>query len=261
MKARGIWKLWFRQSRPFPRHADSAWSWLPSRCAVCRDWPGDPLCESCVARFAPVVPRCQRCALRVPAGMTVCGACLLQPPMLDLCLCATDYTWPWRDVIRQFKFHDQPAWAGPLAALMLSSPWVEDALEQADCVLPMPLSCERLAVRGYNQALLLARKLAPDKTGPHVLLRTRDTPAQSTLPRHERLANLADALAVDPLQVDQVRHRRVLLVDDVMTSGASLHAAAKALRHLGAAHVSAVVLARTPEDATDHDETMEDVFQ
>ena len=186
---------------------------------------------------------------------------MLQPPELDLCLCATDYTWPWRDVIRQFKFHAQPAWAGPLASLMLSTPWAEDTLAQADLVLPMPLSRERLASRGYNQALLLARKLSPEKTQAQMLLRTRDTPAQSTLSRRERIANLEHALALDPLQAARVRHRRVVVVDDVMTSGASLYAAARALRSHGVAHVAAIVLARTPEGASDHDDGQDNVFQ
>lgn len=260
MKPRGFWQTWFRESRRFPL-ADRAWSWLPSRCAVCRHWPGAPLCETCVARFAPVVARCQRCALSVADGVQVCGQCLLHPTGLDVCLCATDYSWPWRDAVRQFKFHDRPSWAGPLATLMLSIPWAEDTLAQADFVLPMPLSRERLAQRGYNQALLLAHRLAPDKTHPNLLLRTRDTPAQSTLPRHERLANLDRALAVDPLQAARVRDRRVVVVDDVMTSGASLRAAAMALRSHGAAHVAAIVLARTPEGVNDHEEALDDVFQ
>jgi ComF family protein len=193
--------------------------------------------------------------------VAVCGHCLLHPPELDLCLCATDYGWPWRDLIRQFKFHNQPSWAGPLATLMLSTPWVEDTLAQADCVLPMPLSRERLATRGYNQALLLARRLAPDKTQAQLLLRTRDTAPQSGLPRHERLANLEHALAVDPLQATSLHHRRVVLVDDVMTSGASLQAAARALRQHGVAHVAAIVLARTPEGMHDHDDSAGAVFQ
>lgn len=260
MKPRTFWSRWFRENRQV-LHADRAWSWLPSQCAVCRHWPGEPLCDTCVARFAPLVPRCRRCALCVPAGVEVCGQCLLHPPELDLCLCATDYGWPWRDLIRQFKFHGQPSWAGPLATLMLSTPWVEDALAQADCVLPMPLSRERLATRGYNQALLLARHLAPDKTQAQLLLRLRDTPPQSGLPRHERLANLDHALAVDPLQAARLHQRRVVLVDDVMTSGASLHAAALALRRHGVTHVTAVVLARTPEGMQDHDEGTSAVFQ
>ena len=118
-------------------------------------------------------------------------------------------------------------------------------LDAADLVLPMPLSPQRLQTRGFNQALVLARHLAPDKTDPQLLLRIKDTPPQRTLKRNERLTSVQDAFAVDPLRHTQVKGARVVLVDDVMTSGASLFAAAQALRSAGAAHITGVVLART----------------
>ncbi|MEP6723503.1 MAG: phosphoribosyltransferase family protein, partial [Variovorax sp.] len=99
--------------------------------------------------------------------------------------------------------------------------------------------------RGFNQALELVRRLAPDKTDATLLLRTRETPAQSGLTRAERLRNLRSAFAIEPLRAAEVRGRRVVLVDDVMTSGASFFAAAEVLRSAGAAHITAVVLART----------------
>ncbi len=179
----------------------------------------------------------------------ICGVCLKLPPPLDACLCATSYIWPWRDLIAHLKFHQQPGWAGPLATLMMSAPWVEDTLEAADWVLPVPLSAQRLAERGYNQALLLANKLSPEKTDAQLLLRTRHTRAQRTLPRAERLSNLHGAFAVEPLRVHDIRGKRVVLIDDVMTSGASLHTAARVLRQAGATHISATVLARTAADS------------
>lgn len=128
---------------------------------------------------------------------------------------------------------------------MMSTPWVEDILEKADLVLPIPLSAQRLALRGYNQSWELAKRLSPHKADVQMLLRTRDTPSQRQLPRHERLANLVGAFAVEPLRATQLRGKRVVLVDDVMTTGASLHSAAQVLRQAGAAHISALVLART----------------
>jgi ComF family protein len=112
-------------------------------------------------------------------------------------------------------------------------------------VLPIPLARERLAERGYNQSWLLARQLAPDQADAALLLRIRHTTAQRTLPRSERLSNLQGAFAVDPLRAHEVRGQRLLLVDDVMTSGASLHTAARVLLQAGATQVSAIVLART----------------
>jgi len=218
---------------------------LPARCTVCHAWPSQVVCNACVARFAQPVPRCATCALPVPAGVQQCGTCLKEPPPLDACLAAVAYDWPWADCVTQFKFGAQPGWAGALATVMRSTPWVEPALEQADLVLPMPLARERLAERGYNQALLLARHLAPDKTDATLLLRTRHTAAQSELTRAERLRNVQGAFAVEPLRAHELRGRRVVLADDVMTTGASLKAAALALRQAGAAHITALVFART----------------
>lgn len=218
---------------------------LPARCTVCHAWPSQVVCNACVARFAQPVPRCATCALPVPAGIQQCGACLKDPPPLDACLAAVAYDWPWADCVTQFKFGAQPGWAGALATVMRSTPWVEPALEQADLVVPMPLARERLAERGYNQALLLARHLAPDRTDATLLLRTRHTAAQSALTRAERLQNVQGAFAVEPLRAHELRGRRVVLVDDVMTTGASLRAAASALRLAGAAHITALVFART----------------
>jgi ComF family protein len=133
--------------------------------------------------------------------------------------------------------------------LMRSGHGVEDALDAADWVLPIPLSRERLAERGYNQSWLLAQHLCSGKAQAQLLLRTRDTPSQRTLPRRERLANLEGAFAVDPLRAHELRGKRVVLVDDVMTSGASLHTAARVLRQAGVQHIAAVVLARTEANA------------
>ena len=218
---------------------------LPSQCAVCRAWPSRPVCDACVARFAPPTARCSSCALPVPEGVSRCGDCVKHPPPLDACLAACTYAWPWPDAITAFKFQGEAGWADPFATLLRSTPWVEPALEACDSVLPMPLAPGRLRERGFNQAHELARRLSPAKTDATLLLRTRETPAQSGLSRADRLHNLRGAFAVEPLRAEKLRGRRLVLVDDVMTSGASLFAAAEVLRLAGAAHVTAVVLART----------------
>lgn len=218
---------------------------LPSQCAICRAWPAQPVCEACVVRFAQPRPRCRTCALPVPAGVERCGACIKTTPPLDLCLTAVTYEYPWSGLVARYKFGASPGWAASLALLMRSTPWAEPALEDADWVLPMPLSRERLRQRGFNQALELARRLAPGKTRPDLLQRLRDTTAQSALPREARLRNVRGAFGVAPGREKELAGRRVLLVDDVMTSGASLYTAAQALRAAGASHVTALVLART----------------
>ena len=218
---------------------------LPSQCAVCHDWPTEPVCEVCIGQFAQPIPRCRSCALPVPTGVTVCGACVIRPPPLDACLAALPYAYPWSTLVVDFKFHQHPGWANHFARLLRAAPWVEPALEAADLLMPLPLSKERMQERGYNQALVLAQALDSSKVVANALLRIVHTPPQSSLSRKERLERVRNAFAVDPLLAIQLHGKRVVLVDDVMTTGASLHAAAKVLRHAGVAHITALVLART----------------
>ncbi len=234
---------------------------LPACCEVCRAWPARPVCDDCTQRFAEPVVRCGRCARRMPAsgpstpsatsthpGATpTCADCLRAPPPLDACHAALSYAFPWPDLIARLKFQGEPGWARTFAALMRSAPGVAKVLETADRVLPLPLGPRRLAERGYNQAYELARRLAPAKADAHSLLRVRDTAPQSSLGRDERLANVRSAFVVEPGRAAALRGAHLLLVDDVMTSGASLGAAARALREAGAARVCALVLARTDD--------------
>ena len=221
---------------------------LPSQCHICHAWPAQPLCGRCVARFAQPVARCERCALPLTGDARICGACLKNPPPLDLCLAAVHYAWPWADRIAQFKFSAEPGLATPLAALLGAAPGVASALGAADLLIPLPLSDQRLAERGYNPAQLLAQHCTP----PHVpvrldlLLRTRDTPPQHNLPRAQRLRNVRGVYAVEPLRAADLAGRRVVLIDDVMTTGASLFEAARTVRSAGAAHITALAFGRTP---------------
>jgi ComF family protein len=226
-------------------------AWLPSQCAICHAWPARRVCDACAARFAQPQARCTGCALPLPAsghapeGMR-CGTCLRTPLGLERCVAAVDYAYPWAGIVGHYKFQADPAWASTLARLLHSTPWAEPLMDAADWVLPIPLSAHRLRERGFNQALLLARILTPAKTDATLLLRLHDTQAQSGLGRAQRLRNLQGALAVDPLRASALQGRSVLLVDDVMTTGATLQAAAQALRQAGAGTVSALVFARTP---------------
>ena len=165
------------------------------------------------------------------------------------CLAAVDYRWPWSMCVARWKFEGDVGLTRPLATLLQSTPGVRAALDAADLVLPMPMSEQRLAERGHNPALLLARRLAPRTTRAGLLLRTRDTPPQRSLPRAARLKNVRGAFQVDPLAAPSLAGRRVVLVDDVMTTGASVREAASVLSAAGAAHIAVLVLARTDEPA------------
>lgn len=172
---------------------------------------------------------------------------------MDATLAAVAYAYPWSALIARYKFGEQPGWAGFFAGLLLRTPGVAQALGELDAkdwLIPLPLSAERLQSRGFNQSWELASALArqsrtPAQADTRLLLRLRHTRPQSQLGREARLANVKGAFQVDPLRAAQLDGRRVVLVDDVMTSGASLFAAAQALRDAGAAHITALVLART----------------
>jgi len=218
---------------------------IPSQCAVCHAWPARPVCDDCVQRFGQPVARCHTCALPVPTGMVRCGACTLQAPPVDQALAAVPYDYPWAGLMAQFKFQEQTGWADSLALLMRSAPWVEPALEDADWLMPLPLSALRLQQRGFNQTLVLARALEPDKLRSDVLLRVKDTPPQSSMSRQQRQLAVRGAYALEPAHAGTVQGKRIVLLDDVMTTGATLHAAARVLRRAGAAHITALVFART----------------
>ncbi len=177
--------------------------------------------------------------------MHQCGTCIRQPPPLNQTLAAVPYDYPWSGLMTEFKFHAHTGWARSFAMLMRSAPWVEPALDAADWLLPMPLSIGRLQERGFNQALLLARALEPTKVEAGILLRVKETAPQSSLTRRQRLVGVRGAYALEPLRAAEVPNKRVVLVDDVMTTGASLHAAATVLRQAGATHITALVFART----------------
>lgn len=217
---------------------------LPSQCAICRAWPAHALCDRCVAAFARPVSRCPLCATEL--STMVCSACTQQAPNLDACCVALSYTWPWTSLIAKFKFYNDAAWAQHFALLMQSAPHADDALLNAHFLIPIPLSIERLAQRGFNQSQILAQHLSPQKTQFQTLLRLKNTAPQSTLKRSQRLTNLTGAFAVAPLKAASLRSKNILLIDDVVTSGATLNFAARVLKQAGASHVGALVLAKTP---------------
>ena len=235
---------------------------MPSQCAVCQSWPATQVCAPCVARFSRGHTHCIACALALapglPAGSEIhpglCADCARHHPPVDTTLVATDYAYPWSELITRYKFGNRPGWAPFFADLLMAAPGVRPALnamQAGDLMIPMPLSAERLQSRGFNQAwelacALHARSGSAATPDAHLLLRVKNTRPQTELKREARLANVKGAFQVDPLRQPLLGGRRVLLVDDVMTSGASLFTAAAALRAAGASHITAVAIARTP---------------
>lgn len=207
------------------------------------------MCADCVARYALPKPRCAHCALQLPSSAPRCGACLSEPPPFDRAVSAVDYQFPWDRLIVDLKFHGRPELAAVLAGLLSRAVKAAGADAQADLVLPIPLSRQRLQERGFNQSWELARRVAAALHRParHDLLsRPIESAHQADLPRAERERNLRGAFMVEPLRRAELQGRRVAIVDDVFTTGATAREATQALLRGGAAAVQIWTVARTP---------------
>lgn len=216
---------------------------LPLRCLVCSN-PGNDgldLCAACHAELPWNDHACPLCALPLPPDepAAACGACLREPPRQVGAAATFVYAPPIDRLVLRFKFHQDLAAGRLLSQLMLQS--VPDFARHP--LLPMPLHGRRLRERGYDQARELARPLARELGLPlwSGLCRSRATVAQSTLDADARRQNLRGAFAVQATPPP-----RLTLVDDVMTTGATLDAAVRALRRSGVAEATLWVCARAP---------------
>jgi ComF family protein len=228
---------------------------FPSRCLACRTAvaPGTlPLfCAACLARIellsAPLCPGCGRQLPKAAGGPHFCGLCLSGHYHFNRARAVSLYTEPFTNVIHRFKYHGE-TWGLPsFKALLDALP--EPAWAAApDLILPVPLHPVKLRQRGYNQAVLLARAFFPSQRRlirTNLLLRIRPTAPQTSLSGKARRQNLKKAFAVEDRQ--GVEGRRVLLVDDVFTTGTTVNECAKVLKKAGADEVDVLTLARVKE--------------
>jgi len=225
---------------------------FPASCALCGA-AGARLCDDCATDLdADRAHCCPQCALPLPptaAVATRCGQCLATPPAFDQSLTAARYTPPFDQLIIALKYHADLAQAPLLADLLAER--LRNALpvtEHPDLLLAVPLSSGRLAERGYNQAGEIARALGK-RLGIAVhepVLRIRHTAAQAQLPHAARQRNVRGAFAVRDGLRDVLHDRVVGVVDDVMTTGATLSELARVLKAAGARRVVNLVVARTP---------------
>lgn len=213
---------------------------FPARCVGCAR-RGEALCPSC-RESLPYLPlsACQRCA-SVPAGRGRCRPCRFLPRELASIRAVCAYEGAARRAVHALKFRSARYLAPALGALMAQTACRRPL--SADVVVPVPLAPGRLRQRGYNQAELLAAAVVPAVGGQLAVVLTRkQRPAQQTLNAAERRSNLKGAVHCP--RADLVAGQRILLVDDVVTTGATLSACAEALSAAGAAHVTALVFAR-----------------
>jgi ComF family protein len=217
---------------------------FPQRCAVCAR-SGHALCSACKASIRLLAPPyCQLCNRQL-SSLGVCQPCQRWPLQLNGLRAVGTYEGALRTCIHALKYNGQTRLAEPLGDL-LASKYNASGL-QADVIIPVPLHAERLQQRGYNQSKLLAQHCSQQIGIPireDILLRRRATSAQVGLAARERLQNVAGAFVCSPAFTGLLPHR-VLLIDDVCTTGATLEACSGALFAAGIQEVWALVLARS----------------
>jgi ComF family protein len=206
-------------------------------CFLCRGSSRELLCDACRSELPHLADEvCPRCALPSPRG-ALCGRCLAEPPSYDATTAVLAYDFPADALVHALKFRGELALAPLLGSLLLKA--VQH--QKVDCVIPVPLSAARLRSRGYNQAVEIARQLARWKLDIDACVRHQDAAPQMQLAWDARRHNVRGAF----------RCRRpltgatVAVVDDVMTTGATLDEIARTLKRAGAACVVNWVVART----------------
>jgi len=217
---------------------------FPPHCVACGA-VGSWFCEECIAKISmQLPPLCVSCGRPLASG-SICRRCQREPLSLDGLRSVAWYKAPLSQAIHSLKYGGVRVLAAPLGALMAT--YLTQLSLPADVLVPVPLHRSRQRQRGYNQSRLLAEEMALRVGLPVVegLTRQRDTPAQVHLSRHQRLTNVQGAFRTTDADLGG---KRVLLVDDVCTTGATLAACAQALASSDARSVWALTLARADDD-------------
>lgn len=243
------------------RLREPLWSWgellLPTRCAGCGD-PGvgrgpEPVCPGCMTRLSPLPgPGCARC--RHPSGPagSPCGLCAEWPPSLTWCRSATRFDEPASSLVQALKYDGwvrvAPALVRPMVRALRDGAVLDPPVPagRIGAVVPIPTTPKRLRERGFNPAGLLARGVgeALDLPVLEALSRPAEAPRQVGLPPSRRAANVRNAFVAERVRAGPLLPPHVLLVDDVLTTGATGAAAAECLARAGAERVGLLTFAR-----------------
>ena len=251
-----MWSLLFNKARVLPAVTSLGRAGLdlvfPPSCLACRKAveTHGALCPACW-RAMPLIerPYCERLGtpfeIDLGAGALLSPEAIANPPVFDRARAVAHFDGPARRLVHRLKYSDRLELAGAMGTWMARAG--DEMLVEADVLVPMPLHRRRLAARSFNQSVLLARAVSSRCGVPvaiDALRRVKATPPQVGLTRAQRRLNVQGAFKVAPEEALAIEGRRIVLVDDVMTSGATANAAARALLRSGAAAVDVLVFAQ-----------------
>lgn len=226
---------------------------FPSHCLYCEKIISAEglFCSECWPKLQFITdPKCNICCnpfeFLVSENLT-CAKCLSSPPSYDKAVVIFRYNKLIKKVVSNFKYRDGTYLAKKLARFLFNKARVE--ISDADFIVAVPLHKKRLRHRKFNQSLILCRAMLPHvsktKLRPDFLLRIKNTVAQVELRKKQRERNLKSAFALNPKYFEVVKGKKILLVDDVMTTGTTLENCAKVLKKSGAKNVTVLTIART----------------
>lgn len=220
---------------------------IPGTCILCqaRTYRHLDLCVDCESNLPRVTHACRQCGLPVGSGSALCGRCIVSPPIYERCFAPFVYTWPIDKLVNDFKNHDRIILGKMLAHAMANAYMAATSPEHfPDILLPVPLHKRRLRARGFNQSLEIAEVLA-DMSGTRLdnrlCRRVTDATPQKSLNARQRKHNLKGAFVLDR----SPQGERVAIVDDVVTTGATVGEIGRLLLSHGALRVEVIALART----------------
>lgn len=235
------------------KYTDFSHALFKQKCLLCASsidtYPANlyAVCASCLNDLPwHAKTSCPQCGLA--SNGSICGSCISSPPDFDATHAVFEYGFPIDAMIQRYKYDNMQSLSQTFGQFLSE----KTAHETIDLIIPMPMHPTRLKQRGFNQALEIARVLDRYLTLKNIqkldyksVIRQTLTPPQASLPLKQRVKNIKGAFKVNGDRLNQFQAKRVAIVDDVMTTGASLNELAKTLKKAGAAHVECWVIART----------------
>lgn len=215
---------------------------LPVRCLLCSASARRGFCAACSELLPWNIIACERCGTNIPE-VGICGACLACSPHYDIAIIPFNYLSPIAPYIKMLKYHNQLKIANALGAMIARRVWQHNATPP-DIIVPIPLHKRRLRTRGFNQAAEIAAAIGRDlgiKVSHNILTRIKNTRPQVGLTTRQRLKNVRGAFVANPKN----QYQHIALVDDVVTSGGTVNAAARTLKKAGVQQISVWAAAKT----------------